>query len=101
MSKLATLTIIALTSLFSYDIYKQFSLNKRLVNRYETRDVVSITIPFYWLVLDTNTMPIGQCSFGYTYRPKTIDKVFVINGLWRLDNEQIVYDFDKYYYHEC
>ena len=101
MSKLSTLTIIALTSLFGYDTYKQYNLNKRLVNRHETRDVVSITIPFASHIIDVNTMPIGQCNFGYTYRPKSIDKVFVINGFLRLDNEQIVYDFDKYYYHEC
>ena len=63
--------------------------------------IIPISIPFANKLIDINTMPIRECTFGYVYHSKTTDSLFLITGLLRHSNSVVIGLFNEEYRSLC
>ena len=52
--------------------------------------IIPISIPFANKLIDVNTMPVRECTFGHVYHSKTTDSLFLITGLLRHSNSVVI-----------
>jgi hypothetical protein len=65
-------------------------INKTHTTPKATELIIPVSIPFANKLIDINTMPFRECTFGYVYHSKTTDSLFLITGLLRHSNSVVI-----------
>lgn len=95
-------TIICLFSIgcLFHNIDLSIKINKTHTPRVSEL-IIPISIPFANKLIDVNTMPVRECTFGYVYYSKTTDSLFLITGLLRHSNSVVINLFNEEYRSLC
>ena len=66
-----------------------------------TELIIPVSIPFANKLIDVNTMPVRECTFGHVYHSKTTDSLFLITDLLRHSNSVVIDLFNQEFRDLC